>query len=127
MPNRDLAGYYSAAGIVLNDHWAGVAAWGVLSNRLYDAAASGAFVISDHVDGIEAGRATTGSRPSDRATSCDGWSVTSSATPSSERRWPCGHVEAVVARHTFSHRVNALRDEIEPLARSRRSLHERTS
>ncbi len=33
---------------------------------------------------------TTGSRPSDRAPSCDGWSVTTSATPSSDGDGPAG-------------------------------------
>ena len=51
--NEELAAYYSAASIVLNDHWPDMAEHGLLSNRLYDASAAGAFVISDHVPGIE--------------------------------------------------------------------------
>lgn len=54
IPNGDLARYYSSAAIVLNDHWEDMRAEGFLSNRLYDALACGAFVISDHVEGIEA-------------------------------------------------------------------------
>lgn len=53
IPNDRLAAYYAAADIVLNDHWADMAKHGFLSNRLYDAAASGAFVLSDHAPGIE--------------------------------------------------------------------------
>ena len=53
VPNEELAAYYRAATIVLNDHWADMAAHGFFSNRLYDAAAAGAFVISDHVPGID--------------------------------------------------------------------------
>jgi GT2 family glycosyltransferase len=53
VPNTQLARYYSAADIVLNDHWDDMRAEGFLSNRLYDALACGAFVISDAVDGIE--------------------------------------------------------------------------
>ena len=52
IPNEELATYYSAADIVLNDHWSDMAEQGFISNRLYDAAASGAFVISDNVEGI---------------------------------------------------------------------------
>ena len=54
VPNAELARYYSAAAIVLNDHWDDMLAEGFISNRLYDALACGAFVISDPVDGIEA-------------------------------------------------------------------------
>jgi hypothetical protein len=53
IPNEDLHRYYSSAAIVLNDHWADMRAAGFLSNRLYDALASGACVVSDHVPGIE--------------------------------------------------------------------------
>jgi glycosyltransferase involved in cell wall biosynthesis len=53
VPNEELAGYYRAATIVLNDHWPEAAAAGFINNRLYDALAAGAFVISDRVDGIE--------------------------------------------------------------------------
>ena len=51
--NKKLAGFYAAAGVVLNDHWASMAEYGFISNRLFDAVASGAFVISDYVEGIE--------------------------------------------------------------------------
>jgi glycosyltransferase involved in cell wall biosynthesis len=54
IPNEDVHRYYASAAIVLNDHWPDMRESGFLSNRLYDALASGAFVISDHVDGIEA-------------------------------------------------------------------------
>lgn len=54
IPNVDLPAYYGAAAIVLNDHWAGMRREGFLSNRLYDASAAGAFVITDQVDGLEA-------------------------------------------------------------------------
>lgn len=53
IPNHELAHYYSRAGIVLNDHWDTMREYGFLSNRLFDAAACGARVISDAVDGIQ--------------------------------------------------------------------------
>ena len=52
VPNEDVAGMYRSAGVVLNDHWHDMAKHGFLSNRLFDAAASGARVVSDDVAGI---------------------------------------------------------------------------
>ncbi|MCC5896887.1 MAG: glycosyltransferase [Phormidium sp. BM_Day4_Bin.17] len=54
IPNDELRRYYTAAGVVLNDHWQTMAEAGFLSNRLFDAAASGAMIISDSVKGLEA-------------------------------------------------------------------------
>lgn len=51
--NDDLYGVYSSSKIVLNDHFEDMARWGFANNRLYDAVASGARVISDEVDGID--------------------------------------------------------------------------
>jgi hypothetical protein len=53
VPNEDVAGMYRSAGVVLNDHWPDMAKHGFLSNRLFDAAASGARVVSDDVAGIK--------------------------------------------------------------------------
>ncbi len=54
IPNDELRGYYTAAGVVLNDHWQTMAEAGFLSNRLFDAAACGAMIVSDRVQGLEA-------------------------------------------------------------------------
>jgi glycosyltransferase involved in cell wall biosynthesis len=43
---------YSSAGVVLNDHWGTMRAWGFVSNRLFDVLACEAPVISDAVDGL---------------------------------------------------------------------------
>ncbi len=43
---------YGSAAVVLNDHWADMAKNGFFSNRLFDAAATGARVISDRVPGL---------------------------------------------------------------------------
>jgi hypothetical protein len=50
--NEEIAAKYRSAGIVLNDHWPDMAREGFYSNRLFDAVASGARVVSDQVDGI---------------------------------------------------------------------------
>jgi spore maturation protein CgeB len=38
---------------VLNDHFPDMADWGFVNNRVFDAVASGARVLSDHVEGLE--------------------------------------------------------------------------
>jgi len=53
IPNDRLARAYGEAGVVLNDHWDDMRAAGFLSNRLFDAVASGARVVSDEVAGAE--------------------------------------------------------------------------
>lgn len=50
--NDKLVEIYSSSRIVLNDHFGDMAKWGFASNRIYDAVASGAKVISDEVDGV---------------------------------------------------------------------------
>lgn len=51
--NAELPQVYASAPVVLNDHWADMAADGFLSNRLFDAVASGARVLSDRAVGLE--------------------------------------------------------------------------
>jgi O-antigen biosynthesis protein len=53
IPNEQVAGYYASAGVLLNDHWPDMAAKGFLSNRLFDAIACGARVVSDHCATID--------------------------------------------------------------------------
>ena len=52
LPNEQLPAAYASAGVVLNDHWQDMAAEGFLSNRLFDAAASGARIVSDPAVGL---------------------------------------------------------------------------
>ena len=52
LPNPDLPAAYASAGVVLNDHWPEMAADGFLSNRLFDAVAAGARVLSDEAEGL---------------------------------------------------------------------------
>jgi len=46
------AGLYAGSGVVLADHWPDMAREGFIANRVFDAVASGARVISDDVLGI---------------------------------------------------------------------------
>jgi hypothetical protein len=51
---NDLVGEaYRRAGVVLNDHWDDMREQGFISNRLFDAVASGSRVVTDHVAGID--------------------------------------------------------------------------
>ena len=52
LPNAHLPAAYASAGVVLNDHWPDMAAHGFLSNRLFDAVACGARVVSDPARGL---------------------------------------------------------------------------
>ena len=50
--NSKIADAYHNAAILLNDHWDDMLEYGIISNRIFDALSSGAFVISDEVAGI---------------------------------------------------------------------------
>lgn len=53
LPNGELPAAYASAGVVLNDHWPDMAREGFLSNRLFDAAATGTRVLSDPATGLD--------------------------------------------------------------------------
>lgn len=116
--NTELARYYSAAGIVLNDHWDDMRSEGFISNRLYDALACGAFAISDQVDGIEA--EFDGAVPTYRSRADLESLITRYVDDPDERRRLAAHGRAVVLeRHTFELRTQVLCDVAEPLAKTR--------
>ncbi len=53
IPNEILRRYYSKCGVLLNDHWDTMLEKGFISNRLFDAAACGATIVSDKIAGLE--------------------------------------------------------------------------
>ncbi len=53
IPNKELRKAYSSCKILLCDHWDDMRDKGFLSNRLFDASACGAFIISDKVNGLK--------------------------------------------------------------------------
>ncbi len=119
VPNDQLARYYAAAGIVLNDHWADMQREGFLSNRLYDASAAGAFVISDDIDGLEAefdGGIVSYRDREDLRSLIDHF-----LDHPEERRQHAERARAaVLARHTFRARVDELLSRLGPLEVGRR-------
>jgi Glycosyl transferases group 1 len=52
VPNAELAGFYASCSILLCDHWDDMRERGFISNRIFDALACGAFVISDHFEAL---------------------------------------------------------------------------
>lgn len=52
LSGTDVGAAYRSANVVLNDHWADMACNGFLSNRLFDAVAAGASVVSDEALGL---------------------------------------------------------------------------
>jgi len=54
LPNAEVARFYRSAGVVLNDHWDDMRSEGFISNRLFDVAAAGGRIVSDHVAGVGA-------------------------------------------------------------------------
>jgi glycosyltransferase involved in cell wall biosynthesis len=114
IPNAELPAYYGAASIVLNDHWAAMRREGFLSNRLYDATAAGAFVISDHVDGIEAefDGGIVGYRDRDDLRALVDRFL---ADPEARREHADRARRTVLDRHTFDHRARRFIEVVEPL------------
>ena len=53
VPNTEVAPLYASAGVVLNDHWPDMRRAGFVSNRVFDAVACGARVVTDDLAGIE--------------------------------------------------------------------------
>lgn len=51
--NTELRKYYSNSKLVLNDHWPSMKQNGFISNRIFDAGACGALIISDKITGLE--------------------------------------------------------------------------
>ncbi len=55
IPNTLVAGLYRKAGVVLNDHWPDMQRAGILSNRVFDALACAAPIVSDEIPDLPVG------------------------------------------------------------------------
>lgn len=117
--NDELRTYYSSAEIVLNDHWGDMRDLGIISNRIYDALACGAFVVSDSVPGIEAefdGAVATYETREELLAIIARFLNDPSARAAAAARGRA----AVLARHTFEIRIARMLAELEPLLAARR-------
>lgn len=107
IPNDELHRYYAAADIVLSDHWPDMRDEGFISNRVYDALASGAFVLSDRVPGLDEafdGAVATFGPDDDLGSIIDRWLADPAGRAAAAERGRA----AVLARHTFDQRADAI-------------------
>ncbi len=107
VPNDELHRVYSSAGIVLNDHWDDMREHGYISNRVYDALACGALVLSDEVPGLSErfGDAVAVYRSPRELRELIERLLADPAE--CRRRGELGR-SVVLAEHTFAHRIDEL-------------------
>jgi GT2 family glycosyltransferase/spore maturation protein CgeB len=113
IPNDELYRYYGGAGVVLNDHWPDMAAEGIISNRIFDAAACGAAIITDPAEGL---REVFG----DAVTVCESKlqlkALVDKLTNAKDRRKKVGRLRRLVLEnHTFDHRAARILDVVQRL------------
>jgi glycosyltransferase involved in cell wall biosynthesis len=107
LPNDEVRRAYSSAAIVLNDHWDDMREHGFASNRLYDAVACGALVLSDRLDGLEerfGGAVVTYETAEELHALVEHFL----AHPEERAAHGAAGRELVLANHTFARRVEAL-------------------
>ena len=112
IPNERLAGHYRRADLVLADHWPDMRSAGFASNRLFDAVASGARVVSDDVPGLEAlfdGCVRTWSTPAELIALAAA-DASTPLFPSAAGRLPTA--ERVRREHSFAARAATLVDAV---------------
>ena len=122
IPNDELGRWYGSTAIVLNDHWASMRREGFISNRIYDAAATGALVISDDVVGLdeEFDGGVVGYRDRDHLRQVIDQYL---ADPVLRRTTGERARQAVLARHTFDHRARAIQADVAALASDEPEAH----
>ena len=102
--NEEVGQAYHDAKILLNDHWDDMREYGIISNRIFDALAVGAFVISDEVPGMEeifSGAVVTYNGKDDLASKIDYY-----LAHEDERKEKARIGKAIVLQeHTFRQRV----------------------
>ena len=112
IPNRQLPAVYSSAGVLINDHWEEMRRWGMVSNRLFDAAACGTPIVTDEVPGLEeifGDSVATYASPRDLAAVVEQILTDPEAT----RRRTDEARARVIAQHTFDHRARTLLEILE--------------
>jgi hypothetical protein len=112
----ELRRLYSSCDILLADHWDDMRARGFVANRIYDALACEAFVISDRVAGLEAELGEvldTYSGAEELRAKVDHWL----AHPDERRERARRGRELVLERHTAEHRARQLLEAIDRLSR----------
>jgi GT2 family glycosyltransferase/spore maturation protein CgeB len=117
VPNTELRRFYSSATVVLNDHWPDMRREGFLSNRLFDAGACGAVILSDAAKGLRelfgAALPTYDSPDSFRQ------QLSALLADSARRKALSAEVrQCVLAGHTFEHRISVMLNTIKTLQKT---------
>ena len=115
LPNAALKAEYARATAVLCDHWPDMAAEGFLSNRLFDAAAAGATIISDDVLGLRDVLGPEVMIARDRAEFAACIRAAQAASPAERARRAAALQHIVAASHGFEHRARQILHTIRPL------------
>lgn len=114
IPNKKVKYYYSNAKIVLNDHWEDMKREGFISNRIFDAGACAATIISDRAEGIQE---TLNGNIITYETAYELRRVVDELLADETRRGVLGaNIKRLVnERHTFDHRVATILTRIEEI------------
>jgi spore maturation protein CgeB len=107
IPNHDLRLYYSSAKVVLNDHWPDMQRHGFISNRLFDAGACAAAIISDDVSELASvfgDSIRTYRSPADLKRQVEELA----SRPSLRRKLGERLRQTILANHTFDHRADLI-------------------
>lgn len=126
IPNTELRRHYSKCKVLLNDHWPSMREAGFLSNRLFDAGACGAFIISDHIEGAKDlfGDALIMYRDAQELKQL----VNEFLADEKKRKHYGEQLRDLVTReHTFAHRAAMIMQVLESLDKKKRFTHERQS
>jgi spore maturation protein CgeB len=120
IPNEQVRRYYSSAKVVLADHYDDMRDLGFISNRIYDALACGAFVLSDEVPGLDTefdGGVVACDGPESVRAAIDRYVADAEIRNTVARRGQ----RAVLDRHTFAARIDAIQEIVGPLLDARGS------
>lgn len=107
MDNDKVGQAYHDAKILLNDHWDDMREYGIISNRIFDALAVGAFVISDYIPEIDTlfdGAVVTYQTKEDLKEKVDYYLEHDEEREKLAKRGQ----EIVLSQHTFKERVGAI-------------------
>ena len=112
--NNELHKYYSSCKILLNDHWEDMRDMDFPSNRLFDALACGAFVISDKIPSAETlfeGNIVTYEDADDLKNKIEYYLVYEEKRKMMAKKGK----ELVLKNHTFDNRVETILEDLNNL------------
>jgi glycosyltransferase involved in cell wall biosynthesis len=114
LPNESVPNAYRSARVVLNDHWPDMAAQGIVSNRILDALACGAVVVSDMALGLSDVIGDAVAIATSPETLVDAVDAIGRERAAFEARAATGS-QRVHAEHTFDKRADQIIDLLRPM------------